>query len=152
MVCLGNICRSPLAQGIMERKIKKYNIKNSSVDSAGTANYHINLPPDPRSIDIANKHGIDITNQRGRQFQPDDFDKFDKIYVMDNSNLSDISSQATNKESLEKVDLLLNTVSPNKNKEVPDPYYGGNNGFENVFQLIDTACEKIASEIKNQNE
>ncbi len=145
MVCLGNICRSPLAQGIMETKIDKYKIEEAFVDSAGTAEYHVGKRPDPRSVEIAKKHGIDITNQRARQFTADDFDKFDKIYAMDSSNLSDITALAKNKEDLEKVDLLLNTIFPGENKAVPDPYYGGKDGFENVYQMIDAACEKIAT-------
>ncbi len=147
MVCLGNICRSPLAQGIMEEKIKKYNIKNTFVDSAGTADYHIGKKPDWRSIDIARKHNINISNQRGRQFTYDDFDEFDKIYVMDSSNLYDINALAKNTNDREKVDLILNTIFPGKNKSVPDPYYGGKDGFQNVFQLLDAACEKIATSL-----
>ncbi len=150
MVCLGNICRSPLAQGIMEKKIKKYNLNNTYVDSAGTADYHVGEKPDPRTIEIAGKHGIDITKQRGRQFKAHDFRKFDKIYVMDHSNLSDVSAQAENDDDLKKVDLLLNSISPGENRAVPDPYYGGKNGFENVYQLLDAACEKIVTSLKQK--
>ncbi len=150
MVCLGNICRSPLAQGIMEQKINKYDLNNTIVDSAGTADYHVGENPDPRAVNIAKKHGIDITKQRGRKFSPNDFKKFDKIYVMDHSNLSDISSLAEDGNYLEKVDLLLNSIFPDENRAVPDPYYGGKSGFENVYQLLDAACEQIAATLKQK--
>ncbi len=150
MVCLGNICRSPLAQGIMEQKIKKYNIKNANVDSAGTAAYHVDEKPDPRSIEVAKKHGIDITQQRARHFKAVDFKKFDKIFVMDSTNLSDVSALAKDSNELSKVELILNYVFPGENAAVPDPYYGGKDGFENVYQLLDSACEKIAEALKNK--
>ncbi len=149
MVCLGNICRSPMAQGIMEQKLKKHDLNNTFVDSAGTAAYHVGEKPDPRSVDIAKKHGIDITQQRARQFTVEDFKKFDKIYVMDSSNLSDVSALADGKDDLQKVELILNTVFPGEDAAVPDPYYGGKDGFENVYQLLDSACEKIAVAIKD---
>lgn len=148
MVCLGNICRSPLAQGIMEQKIKKYSLNNTKVDSAGTAAYHVGENPDPRSVEIAKKHSIDISNQRARQFKADDFRKFDKIYVMDGSNLSDVSALAKDANDLNKVELILNSVFPGEEPSVPDPYYGGKDGFETVFQLLDKACDKIAASLK----
>lgn len=150
MVCLGNICRSPLAQGIMEKKIKTHDVKNTTVDSAGTAAYHVGEKPDLRSIETAKKHGIDITNQQARQFIADDFKKFDKIYVMDNSNLSNVAALARNEKDLKKVELILNTVFPGEEASVPDPYYGGKDGFENVYQLLDTACEKIVASLKSK--
>lgn len=150
MVCLGNICRSPLAQGIMEQKLQKYDLNNTFVDSAGTAAYHVGEKPDPRSVDTAKKHGIDITLQRARQFTVEDFKKFDKIYVMDSSNLSDVSALADGKDDLLMVELILNTVFPGEDAAVPDPYYGGKDGFENVYQLLDSACEKIAVSIKDK--
>ena len=140
MVCLGNICRSPLAEGILKSKSK-----NIYVDSAGTASYHIGKKPDSRSIEIGLKHNIDISNQRARQFSSDDFSKFDKIYVMDNDNYSKIISLAKNQEEIDKVDLILNEIYPNEYMSVPDPYYGGDQGFINIFDLLDKACEKIAS-------
>ena len=140
MVCLGNICRSPLAEGILKSKSK-----NIYVDSAGTASYHIGKKPDSRSIEIGLKHNIDISNQRARQFSSDDFSKFDKIYVMDNDNYSKIISLAKNQEEIDKVDLILNEIYPNEFMSVPDPYYGGDQGFINIFNLLDKACEKIAS-------
>lgn len=140
---MGNICRSPLAEGIMKEKIKKYNLK-MEVDSAGTTAYHQGELPDPRSIDIAEKYGIDITDQISRKFQMTDFDKFDKIYVMDKENYSDILSLARNQEDAQKVDMILNEANPGQNLAVPDPYYGGKDGFHHIFKLLDSACENIA--------
>ena len=142
MVCLGNICRSPLAQGILESKV---NPRKVFVDSAGTAAYHEGNTPDLRSINIAKKNGITIQDQRARQFNSDDFSEFDKIYVMDNDNYSKIISLAKNQKEIDKVDLILNEIYPNEYMSVPDPYYGGDQGFINIFNLLDKACEKIAS-------
>mgnify|MGYP001185244889 FL=1 len=143
MVCLGNICRSPLAEGILKSKSN-----NIIVDSAGTAGYHVGSRPDQRSIEIGLKNNIDITNQRARQFTSNDFDDFDKIYAMDNDNYSKIISLATNQDQIDKVDLILNEVYPNQFKSVPDPYYGGEKGFENIYNLLEKACEQIA--LKNE--
>ncbi len=143
MVCLGNICRSPLAEGILKSKSN-----NIIVDSAGTAGYHVGSRPDQRSIEIGLKNNIDITNQRARQFTSNDFDDFDKIYAMDNDNYSKIISLAINQDQIDKVDLILNEVYPNQFKSVPDPYYGGEKGFENIYNLLDEACEQIA--LKNE--
>lgn len=148
MVCLGNICRSPLAEGILRSKISD---ETATVDSAGTAAYHIGETPDPRSVSIARKHGIDISNQRGRKFQISDFDDFDRIYVMDNSNYSNVMNMARNTEDEEKVDLILNLTYPGENTDVPDPYYGGPQGFENVFNMLDRACDVLAKELKNNH-
>jgi len=138
MVCLGNICRSPLAEGILKSKAK-----NLKADSAGTAGYHIGKKPDVRSIDIAKKHNIDLTNQRARQFNTIDFDDFDKIYAMDNDNDSKIISLASNQEDIDKVDLILNEIYPNKFQSVPDPYYGGDEGFQKIYNLLEASCELI---------
>ena len=143
MVCLGNICRSPLAEGILKSKSN-----NIIVDSAGTAGYHVGSRPDQRSIEIGLKNNIDITNQRARQFTSNVFDDFDKIYAMDNDNYSKIISLATNQDQIDKVDLILNEVYPNQFKSVPDPYYGGEKGFENIYNLLEKACEQIA--LKNE--
>lgn len=144
MVCLGNICRSPLAEGILQSKI---NSKDIYVDSAGTAAYHVGNLPDDRSIAVAKKYGIDITNQRARKFVVEDFDKFDFIYAMDESNCQNILSLARNNEDKTKVHLILNESSPVQNSSVPDPYYGGNDGFESVFQMLNEACTSIASKL-----
>ena len=145
MVCLGNICRSPLAEGILKSKTK-----NLEVDSAGTAGYHIGKQPDIRSIDIAKKHDIDLTSQRARQFSTRDFDDFNKIYVMDNDNYSKIISLARNQEDMDKVDLILNEIYPKEYKSVPDPYYGGDKGFQNIYNLLETSCEVIAKKYETR--
>jgi len=140
MVCLGNICRSPLAEGILKSKITTHPI---FVDSAGTKAYHIGNQPDERSIIVAKKHGIDISKQRARKFTTADFDNFDLIYAMDESNFHDILKLSRNNSDMQKVKMILNEIHPNTNNSVPDPYYGGNEGFENVFQMLDEACEII---------
>jgi protein-tyrosine phosphatase len=134
MVCLGNICRSPLAHGIFEHLSKGFLI---TVDSAGTANYHSGNSPDPRSIKTAARHGINIANQKARQFVVEDFRKFDTIYLMDQENLQNVLKLAQSESDRNKVSLLLGT------DEVEDPYYGGDNGFEIVFEKIERACKKI---------
>lgn len=143
MVCLGNICRSPLAEGILQSKVDSDTV---FVDSAGTAGYHTGNPPDKRSIAVAQKYGLDIRNQKCRKFSMQDFSEFDYIYVMDRSNFSDVASLASNQEETNKVKLLLSEVELGI-KEVPDPYYGGDDGFENVYQMIDKACEAIAKKL-----
>ncbi|WP_438977918.1 low molecular weight protein-tyrosine-phosphatase [Polaribacter sp.] len=144
MVCLGNICRSPLAQGILESKV---NLDKVFVDSAGTAAYHVGNLPDERSIDVAYKYGINITNQRARKFTVQDFDEFDYIYAMDISNYQNILILAKGEEDENKVRLILNEIYPSENKSVPDPYYGGNQGFENVYQMLDEACDVISKKL-----
>ena len=144
MVCLGNICRSPLAEGIMRSKLSE----DFTVDSAGTGGWHAGELPDKRSIATAKNRGLDITNQRARQFKRSDFDTFDHIFVMDNSNYKDVLALAPNEEAKLKVKLILNEIFPNENVDVPDPYYGGQDGFENVFDMLDQACEEIARKLK----
>ncbi|PCJ96917.1 MAG: protein-tyrosine-phosphatase [Flavobacteriaceae bacterium] len=144
MVCLGNICRSPLAEGILKNKV---NPKSIFVDSAGTGGYHIGNKPDSRSIDVAKKYGIDISNQRCRKFSYSDFEEFDYIYVMDTNNYNHIMSLARNESDVNKVMLLLEENNIDI-KEVPDPYYDAADGFEHVFHLIDTACIAIAMKLK----
>ena len=135
MVCLGNICRSPLAQGIMESKVDP---KKVNVDSAGTAAYHIGSPPDTRSIEIAKKYGIIIHNQKARQFNKKEFSRFSKIYVMDHSNYKNVIALAETDQEKEKVQLILEDQN-----EVPDPYYGGEEGFKHCFELLSNACDRI---------
>lgn len=144
MVCLGNICRSPLAEGILKNKAHNLNL---TVDSAGTANYHIGKSPDIRSIEIAKKHGIDIKNQIARQFIKNDFKNFDVIYAMDKQNYYDIIQQASSDFDKKKVKLILNEININIDS-VPDPYYGGENGFNKVYEMLDKACEKIITNIE----
>jgi len=144
LVCLGNICRSPLAEGILRSKLPETNFH---VDSVGTANYHIGSQPDIRSIAVAKKYGIDISSYKGRQFKMSDFDTFDHIFTMDQSNLENVLKLARDKEDVEKVSLLLNEISPNENLEVPDPYYGGDEGFEIVFKMLSKACDALAKRL-----
>ena len=145
MVCLGNICRSPLAEGILKSKLDAANFQ---VDSAGTGGWHVGELPDSRSIEVAKKNGIDITYQRGRKFSTYDFELYDHIFVMDNTNYQDVIKLANSKEEIGKVRLILDELFPNENVDVPDPYYGGNQGFENVFNMLDEACEKIAERLQ----
>ncbi len=150
MVCLGNICRSPLAEGIMRFKIQKRKI-DAFVDSAGTSDEHEGEHPDSRSIQNAKNNGIDISKLRARQFCIKDFDEFDFIYVMDSSNYDDIISLTKNDHDKKKVHKILNMAFPGANRSVPDPYYGGEQGFENVFILLEKACDAIADSLeKNQ--
>lgn len=144
MVCLGNICRSPLAEGILQSKLPK---EKFHVDSAGTGGWHAGELPDSRSMKIASKYGIDISNQRARQFQVQDFHTFDYIYVMDQSNYKNVMQLAPDEIVKAKVKLILDEVTPNKKADVPDPYYGGQADFEHVFQLLDEACEQIAKRL-----
>lgn len=144
MVCLGNICRSPLAEGILKSKLDTtYFI----VDSCGTSNYHIGGKPDTRSIEIAKNYGIDISKQRAAQFTVAHFDTFDYIYAMDASNYKNIIQLARNSEDKQKVRLIMEELYPNSGMEVPDPYYGGEQGFEDVYQMLDKACNRISERL-----
>ena len=138
MVCLGNICRSPMAEGIM----RNLGEKKIEVDSAGTADYHIGSQPDKRMIATAFEHGIDISNMSARQFQSDDFDSFDVIFAMDSSNYRNIISLAKNDNDRQKVKMML------ENGNVPDPYYGRDKGFEQVYQLLHKACQNFLDSIE----
>ena len=144
MVCLGNICRSPLAEGILRSKLSAKFI----VDSAGTGGWHAGELPDKRSIAIARLKGLDISNQRARQFKVSDFTTFDHIFVMDNTNYKEVIALAPNEATKSKVKLILNEIFPNDNNDVPDPYYGGIDGFENVYNMLDQACDEIARKLK----
>ena len=144
MVCLGNICRSPLAEGILASKLPENKFK---VDSAGTGSWHIGNAPDERSIITAKKNGILISNQKCRQITTNDFDYFDYIYVMDNTNYNDVLELSKNQEHRKKVQLILNELFPNENVDVPDPYYGLQNGFDSVYQMLNEACDLIAKKL-----
>lgn len=151
MVCLGNICRSPLAEGILRNKLKERGL-DAEVDSAGTAAYHIGEKPDRRSIEIAEKYDIDITYQRARQFEMSDFKRFDLIYAMDRHNYEDLKAMARDPLERQKVKMILNEVNPGENRSVPDPYYGGKDGFINVYKMLDEASDVIADLIEeNRN-
>ena len=145
MVCLGNICRSPLAEGILSSKISNMKV---TVDSAGTAGYHIGSKPDPRAIDIAKKNNIDISTLRARKFERSDFINFDKIYVMDKNNFNDVIGLAENKNEASKVILITDILD--SYSFVPDPYYGGLADFEKVFTLLDKIGHKIANKIESR--
>ena len=147
MVCLGNICRSPLAEGLLQQKTDPAKV---FVDSAGTGGYHISNPPDERSIAVAAKHGIDIGMQRCRKLLAIDLDDFDIIYAMDSTNYQNIIALAKDEKQRNKVRLLLKEANLARH-EVPDPYYGGDDGFEKVFQMIDEACEAIANNLDRTN-
>lgn len=144
MVCLGNICRSPLAHGLLRDKAHD----NVEVDSAGTGNWHEGEAPDHRMIRTARKHGIDISDLRARTFVVEDFDRFDVIYVMDQSNYDNVVKLARNENDVKKVRLLLSLLDNNNESEVPDPYFGGDAGFEHVYNLVDAATDVI---IKQQS-
>ncbi len=150
MVCLGNICRSPVAEGVMRHKIAQHHLTGVEVDSAGTSNYHVGEHPDIRSQQNALKHQIDISKLKARQFTEKDFDDFDKIFVMDTSNYQNVLALARNESDKNKIELILNRLFPNTNQSVPDPYFGGEDGFENVFNLLDKACENIALTLKEK--
>ena len=147
MVCLGNICRSPLAQGVLEKKTQHLNIY---VDSAGTAAYHVGEKPDYRSIEIAEKYNIDITKQRARKFAIEDFESFDKIYTMDINNYNNIISLARNDSEKNKVSLILSEKDSNTNQSIPDPYYGGEKGFEDVYYMLNEVCEIIKNKLEKR--
>ncbi len=141
MVCLGNICRSPLAEGVLRHKAQLKGL-NWHIESAGTGAWHVGQAPDPRSQKVALIHGIDISKQKAQQFSPYHLETFDKIYAMDSSNYQDIIRHAKNEIEKNKVELLMNNSEPGKNKAVPDPYYD-DNLYEVVYQMIDEACEEI---------
>lgn len=142
MVCLGNICRSPLAEGILKHQLEEASILDWEIDSAGTGGWHAGELPDRRSIQVAKKHGVDITYQKARKLNGYDLENFDLIFAMDASNYNDILKLAQSKEERDKVKLIMNEIYPGQNKQVPDPYYN-DNGFEEVYQMLDKACAKI---------
>ena len=144
MVCLGNICRSPLAEGILASKLPKGQFY---IDSAGTGHWHVGNPPDPRSIVTAKKKGIDISNQRGKLFKPSFFKEYDHIYVMDANNYHDVIQMAKTEADKQKVRLILDEVFPGENLDVPDPYHGVQFNFDQVFEMLDEACESIAKKL-----
>lgn len=142
MVCLGNICRSPIAEGILRQKVKDQGL-NIETDSAGTSSFHIGEAPDRRMRATAKQNGVDIDDLRARQFVPADFDRFDIIYAMDQSNYNNILSLAESEVEISKVKMILNEIQPGANQAVPDPYYGGDEGFQHVFDLLDEATDVI---------
>lgn len=142
MICLGNICRSPLAEGILQNKADEAGL-NWTVDSAGTGDYHVGEAPHKSSQKIAKLNGIDISKQKCRQFKKDDMHFFDKVYVMDSNNYNDVRRMSGNDWNESKTDLILNELYPGQNRNVPDPWYGTEQSFHEVFEMLDKACDKI---------
>ena len=146
MVCLGNICRSPLAEGIMQSKIDQHDL-DWTVDSAGTSGHHNGHKPDPRSIEVAEKNGLDITTQRSRKLIIKDLEEFDLVCVMDSSNYINVRMLSRNSAHHKKIQLIMNFSQPDRNVNVTEPYYG-DEGFDRVYQMLDEACEAIVSQHK----
>lgn len=142
MVCLGNICRSPMAQGTLEHVAKRAGVE-LYVDSAGTSGYHRGEAPDKRAMRCMSEFGIDISHQVSRQLRSSDFDEFDIIYAMDRSNLKDLHALCEKPENLKKIKLLLDSSDGFHDVIVPDPYYGTQHDFERVYQMTMTAAERI---------
>ena len=145
-VCLGNICRSPLAEGIFADKAKKLGLK-VEVDSCGFESFHRGDPADHRSVAVAAAHGIDLSEHRARMFTVRDFDHYDRIFVMDRNNYNDVMGMARDDEDEQKVDYLMNLVYPGENRPVPDPWFGGKENFEKTYHMLDEACDKLIKEI-----
>ncbi len=141
MVCLGNICRSPLAEGILRSKVAERNL-DWEIDSAGTSGWHNDEPPDPRSLEIALKNGVDISSQVSRKFRSIDLDHFDIIYVMDEENLRDVHQYCHTKEEKNRVRKIMDVLPEAHYRDVPDPYFG-EYGFDLVYDMLDRACDKI---------
>lgn len=148
MVCLGNICRSPMADGLMRKKVAENNL-DIVVDSAGTSGFHVGEAPDNRMRETAKGRNTPIDDLRARQFSVDDFDDFDSIYAMDSSNLKNILSLSRDENDRQKVKLILNESHPGKDLEVPDPYYGGERGFHEVYDMLDEATDVILEKLIN---
>ena len=146
MVCLGNICRSPLAEGILKHKCEQQNL-DWEIDSAGTGKWHIGSQPDKRSIEVAKKYGIDISQQKARTVNSNDYEYYDLIYAMDKSNESDLLAWALDNKEAQKIKLIMSEVDAKNPESIPDPYWN-DNGFELVFKMLDDACDKIIEKYK----
>lgn len=146
MVCLGNICRSPIADGLLRSKVAQANLP-VEVDSAGTSNQHVGEAPDPRMRETAKSFGVSIDDLRARHFVVADFDRFDIIYAMDQTNFNNITRLARSADDKTKVRLILNESHPGKNLEVPDPYFGGKQGFIDVYNMLDEATDSILKNV-----
>lgn len=142
MVCLGNICRSPMAEGILKHKAQQLGL-NWTVESAGTNSYHIGQAPHRYSQKVCKQHGIDISAQRARTFDPADFEQFDKIYALADDVYDEICRMSGRRADLTKLDFLLNELHENANASVPDPWYGDEDGYLPVFEMIEKACDAI---------
>ena len=147
MVCLGNICRSPMAEGIL-RELARQEEMDITIDSAGTSDYHVNDAPDHRAQAALRKHGIDIRDLRGRQLQPSDFEEFDLLLAMDASNLRNMRRIAPTPESAAKARLIMDYAPEHAQREVPDPYYGGDEGFDAVHAMLTEACRNLLNDVR----
>lgn len=147
MVCLGNICRSPIAEGVMQHKVEMNGL-GWQVESAGTEEYHVGAAPHRYSQDVCKTKGIDISSQAARRFTAKDFDKYDKIYALATDVYREIERIGGKRADMNKVDLLLNELHPGKDESVPDPYYGNAEGYIHVYDLIDQACDAIINKYK----
>lgn len=148
-VSLGNVCRSPIAEALLKKKYQDHNITDL-VDSAGFESFHINDPPDPRAKKVAQKHGI-ILDRKARLFLKSDFDTFDKIYVMDTLNYTDVKELARNKKDVAKIDYLMNLIHPGKNENLPEPFMHGIKDCNEIFQILDAATDMILNKVMNNN-
>jgi len=149
MVCLGNICRSPMAEGIVRDRIEEREL-DIELDSAGTGDYHVGEAPDKRARANMSENGHDITDLRARQFTREDFKDFDRIYVMDQSNYNNVVALAETDADRSKVELFLNLASPGSDAEVPDPYFGGDSGFQHVYELLNEAADRLMEELADE--
>lgn len=147
-VCLGNICRSPMAEGIFRDKATSLGL-NIEFDSCGTGDWHVGEEPDARAQACIRKNGSDISDLRGRQFQKSDFEYFDRIYTMDESNHKNVLKLTDNPIHKSKVKMLLNETHPGSNMSVPDPYFGGDSGFDGVYTMLSDAADKVLNEISD---
>ena len=150
MVCLGNICRSPLAEGILQDKALKARL-NWQIDSAGTNGYHTGEPPHQLSIKIARENGIDISKQKSRRFTADDFEEYDLLYAMAADVLEEMKRIGKNKFDTKKVRLFLNEEYPGEDRDVPDPWSGPEGGYQEAFAIINKTCDCIIKNIQNKN-
>ncbi len=147
MVCLGNICRSPMADGLMRKKVADHKL-DVVVDSAGTGDWHVGHLPDARMLETAKRNGVPIDELRGRQFKVEDFDNFDRIIVMDKSNFDNVRKLSRDEKDTQKIEMFLDLTHPGKDLEVPDPYFGGEEGFQDVFNMLDAGTDVILKELK----
>ena len=148
MVCLGNICRSPMAHGLLQHKVVQLKL-DWEIDSAGTSPYHKGELPDNRAIACMKRHGIDITYQRSRPITPADLRYYDRIFVMDHSNLRDVSDMAGTEDELQKISLIMGLTDSQNPEDVPDPWYGNSDsGFEKVYKMLDAATDRLIAGLK----
>ena len=151
-VCMGNICRSPTAEGVFRHVVKQAGMQDKvMIDSAGTHAYHIGESPDKRSQAKAKEQGVDLSKQRARKALAEDFEHFDYIIAMDRSNYEDLKRLISNQEQAQKLSLFMDYADNWNNTEVPDPYYGGSNGFQEVFDMVTSASEGLLEHIQRNN-